>query len=104
MAKFYGNVGYAETKDDSKGVWTSKVIEKPYYGDVVKNTRRLQTADKVNDDLYISTDISIVADPYAYNNYHSIRYVIFMGNKWKVMSVDPQFPRLILTLGGVCNE
>lgn len=104
MAKFYGPIGYAETEQTSPGVWEEKVVERPYYGDLVRNTRRLQTTDQLNDDINVSNEISIIADPYAYQNFHLMRYVEFMGAKWKVTSVDAsKYPRLILTIGGVYN-
>ena len=105
MAKFFGVIGFNEgTVENSPGVWEQQVVERKYYGDLIRNSRRLQTTDQLNDDINISNEISIVADPYANANFHSIRYVEFMGAKWKVSNVEVQFPRLILTLGGVWNE
>lgn len=103
MSKFYGAVGYAETVETSPGVWEEQITERNYYGDVIRNTRRLQGADKVNDDVNISNEISIVADPYANDHFYTIRYVVFQGAKWKVSNVDVQYPRLILSLGGLYN-
>lgn len=103
MPKFYGAVGYAETVEISPGVWEEQITERNYYGDVIRNTRRLQSADKINDDINISNEISIVADPYANDHFYAIRYVVFQGAKWKVSNVDVQYPRLILSLGGLYN-
>ena len=103
MAKFYGVIGYAETIEDTPGVWKDKIIERSYYGELVRNTRRLQSADKLNDDVNIANEISIVADPFANQNFHLMRYVEFMGTKWKITNVEIQYPRLILTVGGVYN-
>lgn len=103
MAKFYGRVGYAETVEVSPGVWEEQVTERMYYGDVIRNTRSLQTSGQVNDNIDISSEISIVADPFAYDHFHLMRYVEFMGAVWKITRVDPQYPRLILTVGGVYN-
>lgn len=103
MPKFYGSVGYAKTVETSPGVSVEQITERNYYGDVIRNTRRLQSADKVNDDINISNEISIVADPYANDHFYAIRYVVFQGAKWKVSNVDVQYPRLILSLGGLYN-
>lgn len=103
MAKWYGDVGFAQTVETSPDVWEETIVSKKYSGDLVRNNRRLQSADKVNDDITLSNEISIVADPYARQNFHSIRYVSFLGSKWKVTSVDVQFPRLILSVGGLYN-
>lgn len=103
MAKFYGSIGYAETVEVKPGRWEEKITERKYYGDLPRNSRRLQTTDKLNDDINVSNEISIVADPYANQNFHLMRYVEFMGAKWKIINVEVQYPRLILTVGGVYN-
>ena len=104
MSKYYGTVGYAETVETETDVWQEVIKEREYSGDVIKNTRRWVGTDHLNDNLTISNRISILADPYAYNNFHSIRYATWMGTKWKVTSVEEAYPRLILELGGVYNE
>lgn len=103
MAKFYGAVGYAVTEETSPGVWTDKIVEKMYSGDLIRNYSRSESSGGVNDNINVSNNISIIADPYANENFHQMRYVEFMGTKWKIVSVDVQYPRLILILGGVYN-
>lgn len=103
MAKFYGAVGFAESEETKPGVWVDKITERNYYGDLIKNIRRLHNSGEVNDDIDVANQISIVADPFAYSNFHSMRYVEFMGARWKITSVDVQHPRLILTIGGLYN-
>lgn len=104
MTKFYGEVGYAILKEETPGKWVENIETQPYYGDVVRNNRRLDITDQVNDGIIVNNSISILADAYAYENMFAIRYVTWMGTKWKVTNVEPQRPRLILTLGGVYNE
>lgn len=103
MAKWYGVIGYAETVETEPGYWEEAITERSYYGDIYRNTRRLQNSSSVNDDVNISNELSIVADPYANQNFHAMRYAEFMGTKWKITDVSVQSPRLILTLGGVYN-
>lgn len=103
MAKVYVKVGYADTVETAPGVLEEQITERDYYGELLRNSRRLQTASQVNDDINISNEISILSDPYAIQNFHSIRYVEFMGTKWKAPTVEVQYPRLILSLGGVYN-
>lgn len=104
MAKWFGEIGFGETSETSPGVWTETVTSRKYYGDLVRNSRRLQaSSEKVNDDLNISNQLSIVADPYATENFHMMRYATVMNTKWKITDVEVQYPRLILTLGGVYN-
>ena len=103
MAKFCGAVGYAEEVETEPGIWESEISERAYYGDIIKNGRRLQTGSQVNDNINVSNKISIVADAYANDNFHLMKYVEFMGAKWKITDVEVERPRLILTIGGVYN-
>lgn len=104
MAKFYGSIGYANTVETRPGVWEEQITERQYYGDWIRNSRRLQSADQLNDNITISDELSIVADPYAINNFHSMRYVEYMGAKWKISNVEVKYPRLILTPGGLHTD
>lgn len=103
MAKFYGEIGYSSLVETRPGVWKRQITPRMYYGEVVRNSRKFQSAGQVNDILVLSNEVSIVSDPYANKNFHSIVYCEFMGTKWKVTNVEVQFPRLILTIGGVYN-
>ena len=103
MAKFYGAIGYVETVETSPGVWEEQITERNYYGELVRNTSRFQVSDQVNDNVNIANEISIIADPFATQNFHAMRYVEFMGAKWKITNVEVRYPRLILTIGGVYN-
>lgn len=103
MAKFYGKVGYGISKETAPGVWMDEIVERPYYGELVRNIRKMQMSDKVIDDINIANEISILADPFARDNFQYMRYVEFMGVKWKVTTIDVQFPRLILSIGGLYN-
>ena len=102
MAKYYGNVGYIETVENptGSGIWVESITKRPYSGDVLKISRRWQSGEDKNDNL----NVSILADPYANQHFHSIRYVEWMGAKWKVSEVEVEYPRLILSIGDVYNE
>lgn len=105
MAKYYGEIGFVDTVETSPGIWEEKIIIRRYAGDVTRNTRRYNTVnDQINDNLNISNDISIVADPYASQNFHKIRYITYMGSKWKINNVEVNFPRLILHISDIYNE
>ncbi len=103
MAKFCGVIGYAEMVETRPSIWQEKVVERPYYGDIVRNIRKLESGTSVNDDVTLNNSISIVADPYAQQHIFAIRYVKWMGGVWKVTNVEVQFPRLLLTIGGMYN-
>lgn len=105
MTKWYGKIGYAESVETEPGVWEDIITEREYFGDVYRDKRVFQsTGDSTNEDIKINNQISIVADPYAYENFDSMRYAEFKGTRWKVSDVDAsQYPRLILSIGGVYN-
>lgn len=104
MTRFFGNVGYSATEEPVPGVAKEVVIERPYYGDVLGNTGKLVESDKLNDDIAIQGQISFVADPYAYQNFMNIKYIVWMGVYWKPASIDAtRPPRIILRLGDVYN-
>ena len=103
--KYYGEVGYCTTVETRPGVWVEdQIIKRNYTGDVLKLSRRYQAPEKVNDDLHITNHISILADPYAYEHFAEMRYITYMGVKWKVSSVEVAYPRLNITVGGVYTE
>ena len=104
MAKYCGVIGFGQTTEDAPGVWIEHIKGKTYCGDLIRNSSRLQTSDKVNDDITISNQISVILDPYLEANFHSIRYVTFMGAKWKVSNIEVNNPRIVMTLGGLYNE
>ena len=104
MSKYYGTIGYAKTIETTPGVWEETIIEKNYKGDVLRNTRRYESADKLNDNININNQISILADSYAYENFFSMRYITWFGSKWKITNIEVQRPRLLLTIGGVYND
>lgn len=104
MARYYGKIGYAMTEETTPGVYRETVIERAYRGDVIRNRKQTETGEWLNDDINVSNEISILADAFAYDNFYNIRYVEYMGAKWKVRSVDVNRPRLTLSIGGVYNE
>lgn len=98
-------VGFAISKEkivDGKhtGVWTQDITEKEYFMELTKQVNKWSTGSGVNDDARFDSQISIVSDPFALQNFHSIKYVTYLGVKWKVTSVEIMRPRLLLTLGG----
>lgn len=103
MAKFYGVIGYVVTTETEPGVWEEQLTERSYYGELVRNMSKFQTSGGVNDNVNVSNEISIIADPYAVQNFHAMRYVEFMGTNWKITNIEVKYPRLVLQVGGVYN-
>ena len=105
MAKFHGNIGFVEQYNSKPGVWSSeRIVEREYYGDVLSSYFSARsTSETTNDELTLSNQISIVANKYAFENFQFMKYIVHMGVKWEITKVDVQYPRLVLSIGGVYN-
>lgn len=104
MAKFYGEIGYIKPEEVEPGIWEENTVERPYYGDLTRPTNiSLQSSGEVNDNINVSNNISVLADSFANENLQYMRYVIIQGTKWKITSAEIQYPRIILSIGGVYN-
>lgn len=101
--KFYGKVGYAVQEETSQDVWEEKITEHTYKGDIIGNSKQTVSGENINNNVNVNNQISIVADPFAYEHFFGIRYIEWMGSLWTVTSVKIQRPRLILTIGGLYN-
>lgn len=99
--RFFGKVGYGVSGETVNGVWEDTITEREYYGDVERTARRLVTTQEVNSDISVENTISIVADPFAMDHFHAIKYVEWQGALWSVVNIDVKRPRLLLRLGGV---
>lgn len=103
MSKFYGPIGFANTVKTAPGVVSRQDIEKYYAGEIFELSKQYQNGDKVNDDISLNMSLSIIADPFAANNIGMVRYITYLGNKWKVTSIKIAYPRIQLTIGGLYN-
>jgi hypothetical protein len=101
--KFAGNVGFETLVEIRPSNYQSVIVERKYRGDITRTSRRLQQSEQVNDDITISNEIEILADAFAFENFQNIKYVVWMGTKWKVNTVTVEAPRLIFEIGGVYN-
>lgn len=105
--KWYGYIGFADYVQnlDDPTVHESAITEIPFYGDLKKLYKSdKEVANQINDDISINNVISVVANPFAMNNFHKIKYITFAGTKWKVTSVEVAYPRLEIYLGKVWTE
>lgn len=105
MARFFDAVGYGESVETpvGSGVWIDQINEIKYYGDIIRDTRKLEPGENLNDDITVGNSISIVADEYAIEHFFKIKYVRWAGTLWKVKNVEVKSPRLIMSLGSVYN-
>ena len=103
MAKYYGKIGYERLVESTPGVWTPVTTVKTYYGDVYKQSRRMEDAQQLNDNVNISNTFSIVADPYAFTHIGEMKWIEWYGAKWKITDASIVYPRIELSIGGVYN-
>lgn len=104
MAKFSGKIGYYQMVEKKPGYWVEDIIERHYYGDIDRLFSSTQSSGQINDNISLNNTISIVADPYANENFQHMKYVVIMDTKWKITNVEVKYPRLILNIGGVYNK
>ena len=103
MSKFFGELGFATQVETSPGIWEDKIIEKQYYGDITRESRRFSASEQVLDNINLSNQVSIIADGYVTDNIQNLRYVRWLGGLWKISYVELKFPRLVLEMTGVYN-
>ena len=103
--KWFGQIGFeVDAENTEPGVWEpTEIVERDYYGDILRNSKRNDTSQIVTD-FNISNQLSILSDPFVMGNLHKIIYVTIMGSKWKVNSVEIQYPRIVLDIGDVYKE
>ena len=101
--KFSGMIGFVVSTEVRPSIWKDVAVEKHYKGDVLRAIAKWQPDESATDDTGISNQISIVANPYAYEHLHEIRYVVWRNVPWKVTTIEDHRPRLILSIGGVYN-
>jgi len=103
MAKFTGKIGFATSVETAPGVWDDQIVERRYRGDILRNSRRWQMGEKINDNFEINNQISLIADTYLFSHLPAIKYIRWMGTNWKVSTAEIERPRVTLTLGDVYN-
>lgn len=104
MTRYSGMIGFAEQVETAPGVWREKIVEHYYKGDVTRNQIRWNQGSEMNDDLRVDNEISIIPDPFLDVHLPAIRYVTWMGSKWKVVSFMIRSPRVVLQIGGPYHE
>lgn len=102
--RFHGIIGFSSSEETSLGVWEEVITEKPYSCEVVRNGRRNQNGESINDDVTSVMEVSITMDPYANGYFHNMKYIKNGNVKWKITNIECRYPRLILTTGGVYND
>ena len=101
--KYSGKIGYYSETEEC-GITDYSINERPYTGDIVRNYTKWQNGESVNDNLNISNQISIVADAFSLANIENMKYITWLGTKWKIEGIEVRYPRLIINVGGVYNN
>ena len=106
MTKWSGKIGFVELVETAPSVWQGtdeSIIEKPYKGDVERNTVRWQNGQSLNKDLIVNNSISVVADDYLLSHFAYAKYISWRGILWEISDITVGYPRLTISLGGVYN-
>lgn len=103
--KYSGKIGFWHDDVEIRpGVYKNGITEKTYTGDITRSFQQWDRAsEQLNDDLRLNNRISILADLYLMQNLSSIKYITYMGTKWRVNTIEIQYPRVMLDIGGVWN-
>lgn len=103
MARFHGMLGFAIQTEVRPGVFQERITECECYGRVLNASFMNQQTSETNEDLRVNNRVSITANTYAIENFQFMRYLTYMGVKWRISNVEVQYPELILSIGGVYN-
>lgn len=103
MAKYSGRIGFAASEEKSPGVWEDTIVERAYYGDVIKSAFRYNTGEGINDDFTITNAFSIVGDTYLEEHMYAMKYITWMNTYWSISSIEVNYPRFTVNIGGVYN-
>lgn len=104
MTRFHGRIGFARTEETAPGVWSPTETVRTYFGDVNRMGYRWEgVQSSVNDQFAVTNYISIIADKFAYDNFSGMRWVEWLGQKWKINSAEVNPPRITLTIAGLYN-
>lgn len=101
--KFYDAIGYGVSveRPEGSGKWVKDITERKLFGEIINPARSFEEGDKVNSNASISNRFSILADDYMRVNQGSILYIKYRGVRYHVTNIKIEYPRLILTPGGV---
>lgn len=107
--KWHGKIGFetqVEVSSDPRKatVWRPQIIERHYYGDIQRLIKRGNDGDKVNGDISINNQFSVISDPYASENYGNMKWIEWRKKKWRVTEITVEPPRLTINIGGEWHD
>lgn len=102
--RWAGTIGfstYAPSTDPERiGISDRTITERPAYGDIYKNRKIAGSTIGVVEGVQMNMNVSIIADQFINDNYCDAVYLTYLGQKWKITDVTPEYPRLTFTIGG----
>lgn len=97
--RFAGKIGFGTSVEVSPGVWDDDIIERDYLGDVLQSTERLESGNSINPKFHTTTSVSVLSDGVLKERYSDVRYIIYLGVRWKVSSIIHKWPRIEMFIG-----
>lgn len=105
MARFSGKIGFATTSESvsEPSVYEETITERKYTGFILTEYNNHNDKTTINTDVRLNMRFSIIMDPYTAQNINNLRYIEYMGTKWKISSVEVKLPGLIISIGDMWN-
>lgn len=101
--RYSGKLGLAQQSEVRPGIWEETVTEKPILGKVEQRTEALAGSSSVIPEYRTTTSISVLSRGPDQLNNADIRYVVYMGVRWTVVSMVYEYPHLVLYIGEKYN-
>lgn len=101
MSRFSGKLGFIMTRETEEGVWLEDFIELRAKGTIRSLYVRNDNSSSVNTNLRLTNEISILMDTKINTYLETLKYVVWKGSKWEVQSINTNYPRLTINLGGL---
>ena len=101
MARFYGVIGFADTVETTPGIARDVIIERKFFGNVLRAGVRSVEGDHILPNPALSNSLSLVGSKYAFANVKNMRYIKYEGELWKIDTVTVEKPRMIIGMGDV---
>lgn len=100
MSRFSGKLGFVMTNETEEGVWLENIVELPVKGTIRSLYVRNDNSASANTNLRLTNEISILMDTKLKYYLETLKYVVWKGSKWEVQSINVNYPRVNIYLGG----
>lgn len=97
--KYRGEVGFIINEETEPGIWKPYSMVQEVRGEVIQNTVSWNEGDTINSDVKFQNRISIVLSNFLTQNMMALRWITYMGVRFKISKIELKPPRMIFTLG-----